>query len=513
MRKLTTAAAVAVVAALGGLGIAYAASNATIGTNVSCATATATLPNHTVGVDGVPVDTISGTTTTVSQCNTQTYTVPTTTVTSTVTGSQTTTPSSSSSSSQTTSVSASSSSTTTTTPSSTTSTTSLGGPPPALSAVGSGGAPSPSCSTTVAVNGGVSTALANATAGQTVCLADGTWSEITISRTISQSPGVTLAAKDPGQAVVNGITLDVPVSNLTVEGLDMNEGFQVHNAATNDTFEYNTMEGWGGGDAQSDSAFFLFPGEDGASGGSVTGISMLYNQIDNVPQCFEDDTDGGNTFSHNVCGPGIGYDGSTGQHYIQAENVSNDTFDNNAFEGPLAPGAVNNGSHTNVLHACGASLQFNNNIVWETQAVAQTLLWGDDCQTTNSQANNNLFVESSSPDTYSMWIDSAHNSSNVTFSNDTVVNQTNYGAFYNEISSFHAHNDLADSPNAYDGFTNCDCSNNAANDGTGTVGWNPAWLTISWTPTAGAPWTPPPPGYYKPSGIASTFGYQGTIGP
>lgn len=77
--------------------MAYAAGETT-GTNVSCATAT--LPAHTIGVDGTGVDTIAGTSTT--NCHTATYTIPTNTVTTTVTGSgsatSTTTSSTSSSS-------------------------------------------------------------------------------------------------------------------------------------------------------------------------------------------------------------------------------------------------------------------------------------------------------------------------------------------------------------------------------------------------------------------------------
>jgi hypothetical protein len=70
----------------------------------------------------------------------------------------------------------------------------------------------------------------------------------------------------------------------------------------------------------------------------------------------------------------------------------------------------------------------------------------------------------------------------VRFSNDTVINQTGYDAFYNEIATFHAHDDLASSPNAFDGLTSRDCSGKAANDGSGDVTWTPAWRNTTWTP-------------------------------
>lgn len=126
--------------------------------------------------------------------------------------------------------------------------------PPALSIVGTGGAPTPTCSAVVQPGGDPSNALAGAASGSTVCLANGSWpSGITIDQPVSNT--VTLAAVTPGKATVDGITTSSPVSNLTVEGLTMTEGFKVHNAASSDTFEHNTMQGWGGGDAQTDSAF------------------------------------------------------------------------------------------------------------------------------------------------------------------------------------------------------------------------------------------------------------------
>ena len=116
---------------------------------------------------------------------------------------------------------------------------------------------------------------------------------------------------------------------------------------------------------------------------------------------------------------------------------------------------------------------------------------------------------------YQLWIDNAHGSQNVEFSSNTIVNSTQYGGIVNEISSFTAHNNLAanDAGNAFGGFSGCACSNNASEDGTGDVNWKPSWQDTTWTPNNGSPWSPPPANYYKPNGIASTFGYQGTVGP
>lgn len=385
-------------------------------------------------------------------------------------------------------------------------------PPPPNSTVGVGGAPSPTCATTVAVNGNVNTAISNAAAGSTVCLASGTWNGISLS---GSSKAVTIASATPGGAHVAGITMNSAVSNLTVEGLQMNGGFKLDNNQTNNTYEYNSIENYGNGsgDAQLDAAFYSYPQE--AGGSSVSGVTVQYNQMDNLPQCLEINTEGADssqndwTFSHNVCGPGIGNDEPNDVHYTQEEGTTNLVMDNNAFIGPHD----NVGSsHLNVAHICGSNIKFDGNIVYHTETVGQAFLAGDDCALTGSEANNNLFVEDNTSNTYSMWIDSAHGSSNDTMSNNTIINPTQYGAMLIEIGSFTAHNNLSDSANGFS-FSGGTESNNASNDGSGDVNWTPAWLTTTWTPNNGSPWKAPPTGYYQPSVLASTFGYQGTIGP
>lgn len=111
-----------IVALLGILAAVAIGQGETTGTNTACATAST--PNHTVGVDSTPVDTITGDTAT--SCTTATYTIPTSTTSTTVTGPTTTvtvtsTPTSTSSTTPTTTTS-----TTPTTTSTTTTTTTTG---------------------------------------------------------------------------------------------------------------------------------------------------------------------------------------------------------------------------------------------------------------------------------------------------------------------------------------------------------------------------------------------------
>lgn len=85
-RELALALLIVLCAAALGFAVAWGATAATTGTNVSCATAST--PAHTVGVDGAGVDTIPGDTAT--SCHTETYTVPTVTQTVTATTSTST---------------------------------------------------------------------------------------------------------------------------------------------------------------------------------------------------------------------------------------------------------------------------------------------------------------------------------------------------------------------------------------------------------------------------------------
>jgi hypothetical protein len=403
--------------------------------------------------------------------------------------------------------------TTTSTSTTSTSTTSGGTTPPGATSVGTAAAAKPSCTTTVALNGDVTSALSGAATGATVCLASGTWNAITISST--PKTGVTLASATPGAAKVAGVTISASTSNLTIEGLSLNDSILVHNAVSGLAITDNTMENWGSGsgDAQLDSAVYIYPQYDGSSSSAATNVAVTYNQMDHIPQCEQVSSEGpdptGMTYSHNVCGPDIGNNEPNDVHYLQMEGESNQVVDNNAFVGPPAPDGT---SHLNVLHSCGSNLEFNNNIIWHAQGLAQSLLYGDDCTTTDTRANNNLFVEDpSGPHQYSMWINNEQSSSGVTFSNNTIYNHSDYGAMLAQsVPGFVAHNNVVDAISGYS-FSGGTESSNAGQGG--DVSWTPAWQSTSWTPNSGAPWAAPPANYYKPSGIASTFGYQGTIGP
>ena len=391
--------------------------------------------------------------------------------------------------------------------------------------IGTAGERQVTCNKAISVGASVQSALAAASPGQVVCLNAGNWAQQTITGLTPASPGVTLAAK-PGAAVnMAGMTTTGTVNNLTVEGIKFTAvGFHVLAAGNNITVQYNNFQNFADYAVEGCPACTV-------SSNALNGFSVLYNQIDHTAYCLRAAANSMSnwTFSHNVCGPGIGYGGNSDDHYTQTECINGLTMDNNAFIGPFDPGGLAAGVHNNVMHACGSSLEFNNNIVWHADSRAQTLLWGDDGSVSTARANNNLFVEDpscgSTCPTISIWESNEHGpDSNVTFSNNTIVGQnlaqsTTGGIFtragitnvtvQNNISVNNASAGLGD----YSLNSCTNCSNNVSQDTSANIRWTPAWQNTTWTPTNGPPWSPPPANYYKPNGIASTYGYQGTIGP
>ena len=313
--------------------------------------------------------------------------------------------------------------------------------------------------------------------------------------------------------MVNGIQEGGSISNLTVEGLDMSEGVSLLDPTNNVTFKYLTMENWGSpsNDAQNDAAFGIYTG-DATRDTADSNLNILYNQMDNIPQCLETG-EGGITFAHNVCGPGIGHNDPNDVHYLQTEGAAGIRVDNNAFLGPPAPIGS---SHLNVMHAWGADMHFDNNIVYRTDSAAEAVLWGDDGPISDGTANNNLVIEdpanqSQGGDTYSIFFD---NGTNMTMSNNTVINPTDYTALLSQYSTgFVAHYNLLDATTGCGGDFGSGTSNNASNDNSCDVRWTPAWQDTTWTPNDGSPWVAPPADYYKPVGISSAYGYQGQVGP
>jgi hypothetical protein len=100
--------------------------------------------------------------------------------------------------------------------------------------------PPPECSSTVSTLSALQSALSSASAGQAVCLADGTYGELALNASKS-APGVTVRAAHPGQATIAGVTMQG--SNLTVANFDISGEAEVEPASSGMTVEHNRISG------------------------------------------------------------------------------------------------------------------------------------------------------------------------------------------------------------------------------------------------------------------------------
>jgi hypothetical protein len=523
MRKLWVAFAAAIVAAGLGVGMAWAASGATTGTNVACATATASTPGRTLSVSGQAVftQTIDGASQTASHCVTQTYAVPTSTVTSpgstqtkTVTQTVTSQPTSSTSTTKSTASSTS-----------TTSSTTTQSPPPASGVmVGSAADPKVTCDATASTVAAIYSDLSAAAAGSVVCLKPGTTFG-NISFSTASSKAVTV---DGQGDTVGNVTLDQTISNLTIQGMNA-RGFAVLDPSPGGlVFQYDTVSNVAKGIG------FMLDSQAHGQSGPLSGVMMRYDQVDHVGECVNGDVIRDNiTFSHSVCGPGIGFGDTQSTdpgHYMQTGG-SGVTVTNDAFLGPACACASQVGLHLNVFHDLGSSsdITFSNNILWHTDALGQSIL----LQTghfDNVVMDNNLSVDdpSSQNNSYAFWSTDAHG---LDFSNNTVVH-SHWGNLLtiSQVSAdypagtgqnYTINNNITANTAANPDFqsqecaTACSMTGNVTDDtsapGTNsTKNWVPAWQTTSWTPPS--PYSPPPAGWYRPSGMSGA-GYQGNVGP
>jgi hypothetical protein len=473
---------------------------------------TASYVNSTAGLTSLPQTYQPGNVWPASPASVYINGTPTTT---TSTSTTSTTPTTSS----TTSTTSTTPTTTTTTSSSTTTTTP---PPPPTGLVGAGAEPPVTCTTSLNPGQNVSSAVTSAAPGSVVCLNPGSWGNISIASTMNPSTPVTLAAA-PGQTVTIGtFSIDAIVENLTVEGFNATE-FHVDDPSTGGiTFQYNTVSHVPQGDA-----FVLYSNAHGGQPTApISGVTVAYNQIDHVGECLGDVYNQDHTtFTHNVCGPGLGY-GDTAStdpgHYIQTGGEDNMTVTHNAFLGPADPAAARSGLHLNVFHDWGSStnLTFSGNLLWHDDAIGQAMLLQTG-QFNNVQINNNLAVEVNDGQTaYALWVDGTHG---LQFENNTTVDsywgnlvtisQTSQD-YPNSTGVTYTGNITVGTVNNSDGgYGNCSSScvfsNDFTGDGSQGTKWTPNWQNTNWTPSS--PYMPPPVGYYQPADI--TAGYQGTAGP
>jgi hypothetical protein len=104
--------------------------------------------------------------------------------------------------------------------------------------------PANGCTTTASGTSAAQSALSSATAGSVVCVANGSYGELSLNAT-KAAPGVTVRAANPGQATIAGASLDG--SNLTLAGFVSTSSIQIQPGATAMTIEHNRVTGGGQG--------------------------------------------------------------------------------------------------------------------------------------------------------------------------------------------------------------------------------------------------------------------------
>jgi hypothetical protein len=413
---------------------------------------------------------------------------------------------------------------------------------PRSDSTGSRGAlgPRANCTRTLSVGADIQGALSGAKAGDVVCLSAGRYGDVTLTG-ISHSSNVTLAPTPGANVNLGRLTFVGPAtsSNLTVQGFHINSGIAERSGTPGGlVFQYNTIENLPRG-----YAYYFYA--DGSSPGSYTqtGVKMLYNQIDHVGACLE--VDGGNamasnfTFSHNVCGPGIGA-GASGasdaSHYLQIGGITGFIAANNAFVGPMDPNYENAGLHNNVLHIFGDSsrIDFSNNVIWHAQSRGQTILL-EEGRLDGVTINNNLDVEDPACDVVGNCAGYAidvYNSHGLTVQSNTIVDSywgvllthsepmsysdgANYNISRNVIVGTKGNPALSYGSCASACILDYNVSDDASAKQVGSTHfvthWAAKWGFTSWAPATAH--IAPPPGYYRATGLPWEAGYQGTIGP
>jgi hypothetical protein len=404
------------------------------------------------------------------------------------------------------------------------------------------GAPGPAahCTTTLTVGADIQNALSTAKPGAVVCLNPGTYGDVTLTG-INHSRTVTLAPTPGASVHIGGLTFVGPrtTSNLTVEGLFIDSGVDDRTGTPGGlVFRYDTIEGVRGG-----YAYYFYA--DGSSSGNYTqrGVKMLYNRIDHVGACLEVDGGAGMafdfTFSHNICGPGVGAGAtvpSNASHYLQIGGITGFVADNNAFLGPMDPNYERAGLHNNVLHTFGqtAYVHFANNFMWHTQSRGQTILL-EEGKLDDLTIDNNLDVEDPQCDVrgncsgYAIYVDDAHG---LTVQDNTIVDSY-WGVLLTDANSmgypgganYRITRNIAvgtrGNPALSYGrcFSTCIFDYNVTDDRSANqhhpthfvTRWRTKWRSTRWVPSVAD--ATPPAGYYSAIGLPWAAGYRGKIGP
>ncbi len=384
------------------------------------------------------------------------------------------------------------------------------------------------CTTTLGSGANVAAAIASAPAGSGICLGSGSYPQISVSGA-NPSSYVTIEPAPGASPTVAGIQISNS-SFLRFQQMNLTSGVNMTNSGHDFQFLDNNIGPATYGIVLS------------GSPGPITNVVIQGNAIHDI----------------DFSGSSAGYAGGQGVtlyygqnvlvshntfwanswHYIQCGGCSGLTVDHNLFRCPCNQHA---GAHLNVLQIWqgGSNDSFTNNIVVGNPNQVGTS--GEICggcvllengagggtasdTFSNYDISNNLFVDAGGSTPIQV-----QTTSDGTVSNNTIADGFQYGAFlgFNSVTGVSSTN-LTSQYNviagqvgngqayAYGCSSGCVSDHNVADShggtsGTGSVnGWKESWQTTTWNPASGSA---PPAGYYRPNGLASSYGYQGVIGP
>jgi hypothetical protein len=279
--------------------------------------------------------------------------------------------------------------------------------------------PKVDCTRTVPADTDISTAIARARGGTTICLEAGTYPPLALTE-IAKTPVVTVRSGNGGRATLSGLEL-ADVSGLRFAGLDLTEGASVVPSGSNLSFAGNDITGSHG--------IYMFG--DYRMGDRIENVRIEGNTIHDIDYSGDQ-------------GPGEGYgvEGvgdvrdvairdntikSTASDYLQAASPVRWTVDRNTFLGPSLLGDHEDHQDLWQIFGGGKDIAFTDNVARDTETQESLLFQEGSFE--NVVVENNLFDHDSRGYTCQIY-----QSTGLIFRRNTIVG-SRWGCLFRDLAS------------------------------------------------------------------------------
>jgi hypothetical protein len=401
------------------------------------------------------------------------------------------------------------------------------------------------CTTTVSpaqTAAAIAQVIVQAQDGATICMSSGSYPSIHVTGA-AHGAYVTIRPAAGATATVAGIEV-ADSSYLRFQGLRMTAGFDMHDTGSGTSHNYQFVEN------TFEEPLYGIVLEGGSQ--PIKKVLIEKNYIHYV-HTEKPETEG-------KCNTGYAQGQDVTLYYAEGVTITRNTFKEAAIHyiqggsvGPEGVDVEHNLFEGHVIQACshlnlwqiwdgGENDTFKDNIAlgegtgeWKPglskEAATDGVLFengpgASECATKikNSVIENNLFIDAAT--SYELQI---YTNEGATIKNNTVIGSAYGTALLTEHCGAGSnytmtHNiDAQDTNSGYDfHFGECtgtctfddnaseDVSSQAAGASRYLTGWSPAWKTTAWNPGAEAK---PPAGYYIPTGLSISAGYEGGGGP